>query len=129
MELLKKKYKNISKSSLQMFINIKNMDVYEVNFEENPEEYMEVIRAIKNLEVMFFGGSPLLDDIRFYDPQPEADLGYESGNESDIEIINEPDDSSLSASTSCENLDRAAHALLENVNNLGNESDQGTENR
>ena len=97
-------------------------NVYEVHFEENPEEYMEVIRAIKNAEIMFLGGSPLWDDIQFYDPKPEVDLGYESENESDIdieiinepntdiinepdiEIINEPDNSLLSASTSCDNL-------------------------
>ena len=73
---------------------------------------MEVIRAIKSAEIMFLGGRPLWDDIRFYDPQPEVDLGYESGNESykeiinepNIEIINKPDNRLLSASTSCDNL-------------------------
>ena len=30
-------------------------NVYEVHFEENPEEYMEVISAIKNAEIMFLG--------------------------------------------------------------------------
>ena len=115
-------------------------NVYEVHFEENPEEYMEVIRAIKNAEILFLGGSPLFDDIRFYDPQPQADLGYESENESDIdepntdiinepnidvinepdiEIINEPDNSLLSASTSCDNLRNKG---TENKSNQGKEN-------
>lgn len=81
----------------------KNMEnVYEINFEENPEEYMEAIRAIKNLEIMF-GSRRFFDDIQFYDPQPEPDLGYELGNELDIELINKPaDDRLLSASTFCD---------------------------
>ena len=78
---------NTCESSLDLYQD----NVYEVHFEENPEEYMEVISAIKNAEIMFLGGSPLLDDIQFYDSQPEADQGYESENESDIEVINELD--------------------------------------
>ena len=85
---------------------------------------MEVIRAIKNAEILFLGGSPLFDDIWFYDPQPQADLGYESDieiiNEPNMEIINKPDNRLLSASTSCDNL-----------RNKGteNESNQGRENK
>ena len=54
MELLKNKYKNIiSVSILQMFIKMEYD--YEINFEENPEEYRAFIRAIKNVEILFGG--------------------------------------------------------------------------
>lgn len=68
------------------------------------EEYKAFIRANKNLEMIF--GGRFFDNIQFYDPWPEPDLGYKSGNESDTELINELNNSLLSASISCNNVQK-----------------------
>ncbi len=55
------------------------METIEINFNNNPEDYTAFIRAIRNLEILF--ERPFFDDIQFYDPEPESDLGYESCEE------------------------------------------------
>lgn len=57
------------------------MESYEINFNDNPEEYRAFIRVIRKVEILF--GRKFFNDIQFYDPQPDPDLGYETMNESE----------------------------------------------
>ena len=64
------------------------METHELNF----EEYRALIRAIKNVEILL-GYRSFDDDSELeFESEVESDLGYESGNESDIETLNESDD-------------------------------------
>lgn len=44
------------------------METIKINFNNNPEEYREFIRVIRNVKIFY-------DILQFYDSQP--DLGYE----------------------------------------------------
>ena len=63
------------------------METEEINF----EEYRALIRVIKNIEIIFSYRSFDDDSEPEFEAELEPDLGYESGNESDIETLNESD--------------------------------------
>ena len=64
------------------------METYELNF----EEYRALIRAIKNIEILF-GYRSFDDDSKpEFEAELESDQGYESGNESELEIDDDRED-------------------------------------
>ena len=65
------------------------METHELNF----EEYKALIRAIKNVEILLGYRSFDDDSEPEFESEVEPDLGYESGNESELEIIQDDVDS------------------------------------
>ena len=88
------------------------METHELNF----EEYRALIRAIKNIEIIFGYRSFDDDSEPEFESKLEADLGYESGNESELEIIQDD----------CDNpQDKSAHVNI----NPKTKADEGIENK
>jgi len=86
------------------------METHELNF----EEYRALIRAIKNVEILLGYRSFDDDSEPEFESEVEPDLGYESGNESELEIIQ--DDVDLQ--------DKSAHVNI----NSKTKADEGIEN-
>ena len=63
------------------------METHELNF----EEYRALIRAIKNVEILLVYRSFDDDSEPEFESEVEPDLGYESGNESELEFIQDDD--------------------------------------
>ena len=59
--------------------------------EPNFEEYRALNRTIKNIEILFGHRSFDDDSEPEFGAELEPDLGYESGNESELEIIQDDD--------------------------------------
>ena len=87
------------------------METHELNF----EEYRALIRAIKNIEIIFGYRSFDYDSEPKFESELEADLGYESGNESELEIIQDDGDNPQ---------DKSAHVNI----NSKTKADEGIEN-
>ncbi len=73
------------------------METNELNF----EEYRALIRAIKNIEIIIGYRSFDDDSEPEFEFEVEPDLGYESANESELEIIqgDDPQDKSAHVDT------------------------------
>ena len=88
------------------------METHELNF----EEYRALIRAIKNVEILL-GYRSFDDDSELeFESEIEPDLGYEPGNESELEIIQDDDDNPQ---------DKSAHINT----NSKTKADEGIENK
>ena len=89
------------------------METHQLNF----EEYRALIRAIKNVEILLGYRSFDDDSEPEFESKVESDLGYESGNESELEIIQDDDDDNPQ--------DKSAHVNI----NSKTKADEGIENK